>query len=56
MNEQGNEYLVSRADGAPSIDTPPEFMDGSMFFQMWRIRQDPYQVLTEGDTLWWSDQ
>ncbi len=50
------EYLVSRGGGAPPVDTPAELLTGSMFFQMWRTRQDPYHVLAEGDTLWWADQ
>ena len=50
------EYLVSRGEGAPPIDLPAEVMRGSMFFQMWKTQQDPYHVLAEGDTLWWTDQ
>jgi hypothetical protein len=27
-----------------------------MFFQLWQVRADPFNVLEEGDTLWWVDQ
>jgi len=50
------EFLVSRADGAPAASTPVDELGVPMFFQMWRTRQDPYETLTDGDTLWWVDQ
>lgn len=27
-----------------------------MFFQLWAVRLDPFNVLENGDTLWWADQ
>ena len=50
------EYLFSRAEGAPAATTPPDEVGWRMFFQMWATRQHPFEVLADGDTLWWADQ
>lgn len=50
------EFLISRANGAPADSIPVDELGVPMFFQMWRTRQDPYETLTDGDTLWWVDQ
>jgi len=50
------EFLVSRAQGAPKASTPVDELGIPMLFQMWRTRQDPYDTLADGDTLWWVDQ
>lgn len=50
------EYLFSRVDGAPPADMPFDEFGIPIFFQMWITRQDPYAVLANGDTLWWTDQ
>jgi len=47
---------MSRAEGAPSSDIPPDEFGHLVFFQMWAARADPFKVLEEGDTLWWVDQ
>lgn len=49
-------YLFSRAEGAPEAYTPIDEIGVPMFFQMWGVRQDPFNVLADGDTLWWVDQ
>lgn len=49
-------YIVSRTGGAPAADTPIDELASSMFFQLWSVKSDPYNVLADGDTLWWADQ
>jgi hypothetical protein len=50
------QYLFSRAEGAPRTSLPADRIGGTVFFQMWKTRKDPFNVLSEGDTLWWTDQ
>lgn len=50
------QYLVTRAEGAPPNTTAVDALSGTVFFQLWQVRADPYRVLANGDTLWWVDQ
>ena len=50
------EFLISRAEGSPASTIPVDELGVPMLFQMWSTRQDPYQTLADGDTLWWVDQ
>jgi hypothetical protein len=50
------EFLFSRADGAPDASTSVDAIGPGVFWQLWAVKQDPFNVLEDGDTLWWADQ
>jgi len=49
-------FVVSRAHGAPPTTVPPDEVGVHVFTQLWKTRQQPYDSLADGDTLYWADQ